>query len=186
MLLLAIPLTIPAFHSTPTVLSVRWIKAPPAPVVLPIPDEPKPQKLPQRNKLPVPAPRPTVAVDSIVSVPVSTSIPDTAESTDGVPSADVPAATLANARLAYESVTEPRYPMDSIRRGEHGTVLLRVLVGRDGFPKQIDIERSSGFPRLDRSARESVLRWRFRPVQINGVSVQASGLVPISFERRRG
>ena len=38
----------------------------------------------------------------------------------------------------------------------------------------------------DRAAREAVLRWRFRPVQVNGVNVEARGLVPIRFDVRQG
>jgi protein TonB len=47
------------------------------------------------------------------------------------------------------------------------------------------VAHSSGFRALDRAAREAVLRWRFRPVQINGVNVEAHGMVPIKFDVTR-
>lgn len=108
------------------------------------------------------------------------------ESSVASPVVDINPAVAKNASLAYESIVEPTYPRESRRRGEHGTVLLRVLVGRNGIPIDIAIERSSGYRQLDRAAREAVLRWRFRPVQISGVTVEAYGLVPIKFDVNRG
>ena len=54
----------------------------------------------------------------------------------------------------------PRYPRDAYRRGESGTVLLRVHVGADGEPRGIDLFASSGSRSLDRAAVDAVERWR--------------------------
>jgi protein TonB len=48
------------------------------------------------------------------------------------------------------------YPAESIRREEEGEVLLRVLVGREGDPREIRVVRSSGVRRLDEAARRGV------------------------------
>lgn len=50
-----------------------------------------------------------------------------------------------------------------MRAHEHGAVALRVLVDAQGVPRQIHLARSSGFPRLDRSAAEAVQHYRFSP-----------------------
>jgi TonB family protein len=53
--------------------------------------------------------------------------------------------------------------------GEQGKVVLRVLIGTDGAPQKVEINKSSGFDRLDRQAQDTVMRWRFVPGKRNGV-----------------
>lgn len=90
-----------------------------------------------------------------------------------------PVETVPSA-LAYSSRTPIPYP--SGRTREEGTVLLRVLVGPDGVPQEITIEKSSGFVRLDRAAKAGVMKWRFQPGTRNGQPIAAYGLVPIAFK----
>ena len=75
----------------------------------------------------------------------------------------------------------PLYPPDALRRGESGTVLLRVHVGPDGVPVAIDLVRSSRSRALDRAATEAVRRWRFRPAQRDGQAVNGAVQIPIAF-----
>jgi periplasmic protein TonB len=75
----------------------------------------------------------------------------------------------------------PRYPPAALRRGESGTVLLRVHVGVDGVPYAVDLVESSRSRLLDRAATEAVKRWRFRPAQRDGQPIQGQVQVPISF-----
>lgn len=188
LLLLAIPVALPTLRPAAPEFSVRWIETPPPVIAVPLPDEPQPRPLPRTSVKPIAVitPVPAIALDSMVTVPAAPVI-------DSVP--ELPAATGitgpsqapgANVRLDYARTTTPRYPIESMRRGEQGTVLLRVRVDRDGVPVEIDVARSSGFRQLDRAAREAVLRWRFRPVQIDGVAVQASGIVPVEFKLKSG
>jgi protein TonB len=86
--------------------------------------------------------------------------------------------------VEYVRAAPPVYPKESQRRREHGTVLLRVLVDSLGNPAQIQIERSSGFERLDTAAREAVQKFLFRPHEVNGVAQPAQVLIPIGFDRR--
>jgi protein TonB len=57
----------------------------------------------------------------------------------------------------------PVYSSASLRAHEQGTVILRVLVNSKGVPSEVRLARSSGFPRLDQSALESVKRYRYAP-----------------------
>ena len=57
--------------------------------------------------------------------------------------------------VEYLRAAPPVYPKESQRRREHGTVVLRVLVDAQGRPAQIQVERSSGYERLDIAAREA-------------------------------
>ena len=61
-------------------------------------------------------------------------------------------------------------------------MLLRVQVGPDGRPTDVSIAKSSGFPRLDDIARETVLRsWRFVPARQGDQAVAGAVKVPIDF-----
>ena len=83
---------------------------------------------------------------------------------------------------AYLSNPAPNYPSASKRMGEEGRVLLRVQVGPDGRPTDVSIAKSSGFPRLDDIARETVLRnWRFVPARQGDQAVAGAVKVPIDF-----
>jgi len=86
--------------------------------------------------------------------------------------------------VEYLRAAPPVYPRESQRRREHGTVILRVLVDADGRPAQVQVERSSGFERLDDAAREAVEKFLFRPYEVNGVAQPAQVLIPIGFDRR--
>lgn len=178
--LLALPLAIPAWKPDAPVIATRILEEPPELPVVELPPDPQPLPLPRRHPVVV-TPRPAVIEHSAMAVPVVTPTIDTSEPAASETVGDITPTTASNVSLAYASVIEPRYPIDARRRGEQGTVILQVLVGRDGVPKDIDVARSSGSRQLDRAAREAVLLWRFRPVQINGVNVEARGLVPVKF-----
>lgn len=87
---------------------------------------------------------------------------------------------LTQPKIAPNS-PHPGYPIQSRRLGEEGEVLLRVLVSSQGSPKQVELLRSSGFPRLDEAAREAVAKWRFIPGRLGGVAVEAWIEVPVTF-----
>lgn len=53
------------------------------------------------------------------------------------------------------------YPADSLRLGEQGRVLVRVLTRADGYPLQAQVQQSSGYSRLDQAALDTVMKWRF-------------------------
>ncbi len=86
--------------------------------------------------------------------------------------------------VEYVRQPAPVYPPESRRRREHGTVLLRVLVDPEGHAARIQVERSSGFERLDVAARQAVEKALFRPHEVNGVRQAAQVLIPIEFARR--
>ncbi|HEY1283093.1 MAG TPA: TonB family protein [Steroidobacteraceae bacterium] len=83
--------------------------------------------------------------------------------------------------VAYLDPPRPLYPAESRRSGEQGLVVLRVLVDESGHVAKIEVERSSGFARLDDAARKAVAEAQFRPYVENGVPRQALAVVPIEF-----
>jgi protein TonB len=86
--------------------------------------------------------------------------------------------------VEYVRAPLPAYPIESSRRRERGVVLLRVLVDSQGRPAQIQLERSSGYSRLDDAARAAVQKALFRPYEVDGVAQPAQVLIPIEFTRR--
>ena len=69
----------------------------------------------------------------------------------------------------------------SRRLGEQGKAVIKVVVGADGAPKQVDIKQSSGFERLDKAAMEATMRCRFNPGKVNGVAQTMTYDAPINF-----
>ena len=59
--------------------------------------------------------------------------------------------------------------------------MLKVLVSADGTAKRVQIERSSGFPRLDEAAHDAVHQWRFVPARRGTEPIEDWVIVPIVF-----
>jgi periplasmic protein TonB len=106
--------------------------------------------------------------------------PEIATAAIAIPQPQTSAAPVV-AEIDYVRAPAPVYPNESRRKRERGTVLLRVLVDTQGRPAQIDIERSSGYDRLDGAAREAVQKALFRPHEIDGIARPAQVLIPIEF-----
>jgi protein TonB len=164
-------------------LSVRLIEEPAARPVAPPPAEP-PRPRPK-------APPRILAVEIPASTPGPASFVISQPPPDPAPASAVPPAPtfapvaepLVAARFdaAYLNNPKPMYPMASRRLGEEGRVVLRVLVDAQGRAEAVELERSSGFPRLDTAAREAVVQWRFVPARRGSEPVPARVLVPIVF-----
>jgi len=88
---------------------------------------------------------------------------------------------MPSSDAAYLNNPKPTYPAISKRLGEQGKVILRVLIGTDGLPQKVEVNKSSGFDRLDRQAQDAVMRWRFVPGKRNGVPETMWNLVPVNF-----
>jgi protein TonB len=121
--------------------------------------------------------------DVIVDTEAITPPPVTTSAAIADPAASVIAPPVVES-VEYVRAPAPVYPNESSRRRERGTVLLRVLVDTLGRPAQIQLERSSGYTRLDEAARNAVQKALFRPYEVNGIAQPAQVLIPIEFTRR--
>lgn len=81
----------------------------------------------------------------------------------------------------YLKNPSPEYPALSRRMREQGTVQLDVTVAPDGSAKQVRLSRSSGYPRQDEAALDTVKRWRFVPARKGDEAITADVIVPIEF-----
>lgn len=83
--------------------------------------------------------------------------------------------------VSYLNNPAPDYPALSRRQGEEGRVLMKVIVSAEGAAEEVQIEKSSGFDRLDNAAVSAVKRWRFIPAKKNNQPFRAGVLVPMKF-----
>jgi protein TonB len=83
---------------------------------------------------------------------------------------------------AYLNNPAPGYPTMARRMGDQGKVLLRVQVNAEGRAQEVQLKTSSGFPRLDEVALNTVREWRFVPARQGDQPVAAWVLVPIVFK----
>lgn len=123
-----------------------------------------------------PSPLSLPALSTVAPVTRVSDTPTHADTTTTGPTGD------SDATIAYETATPPPYPLQALRTGTQGTVMLKVLVDQSGKPVQVVIARSSGSRVLDDAARAHVLAaWRFHPATRDGHTVQTWALVPVKF-----
>lgn len=82
----------------------------------------------------------------------------------------------------YAQKTSPPYPAISRRLHEEGKVQLLVDVSPKGEVASIFVKQSSGFPRLDDVALNTVRSWHFVPARRGDVAVADSVVVPVLFK----
>ncbi len=82
----------------------------------------------------------------------------------------------------YDRNPPPQYPQQARKRGFQGTVILKVLVGKDGRVADLRVQESSGHDILDQIALEAVRGWAFMPGRRGDEPVEMWVRVPILFE----
>lgn len=92
--------------------------------------------------------------------------------------------TPASFSADYLSNPAPVYPRLSRSLREQGKVLLRIRVSAQGQAEAVDLQRSSGYTRLDEAALQAVRAWRFVPARRGDEAVPAWVVVPIEFTLR--
>ena len=90
-------------------------------------------------------------------------------------------ASIREAIPAYRANPSPEYPPIARRRGYEGTVLVEVLVNREGRVEDLRLSQSSGYPVLDQAAMASMRGWLFEPATINEKKVEMWVKVPVRF-----
>jgi protein TonB len=132
----------------------------------------------------VTAPPPILPIPNPPASPVTVRpVEQPAPPAPAAPPQGAPAGPVSVGDIASQAISmrPPRYPIESRRRREQGTVELHVTVAPDGTVRAIEIGQSSGFSRLDEAALDAVRHWRWTPVIRNGIAVAVSGIVSIPF-----
>lgn len=175
-------------------LVVRLLHAPSAPAPVPAPTLPRPrvplpEAAPAALSLPsiviAPAPSPMAANDA-PNAPAASPAP--AAPAAAAASAAAPALPPATPRqippsaLQYRVLPDIVYPNASRRLREQGLAVVAVLVDAEGQPRQVLVQQSSGFERLDRAAVAGIWRARFQPPVEHGQPVSGWARIPVPFE----
>ncbi|WP_340316801.1 energy transducer TonB [Rhizorhabdus argentea] len=164
----------------------------PAPLVIDLISEPAPPPLVERPK-PEPVveqkiePQPVTAPPQVIQTvappppPVMVTVAPTPPKPVPVVQPSAGPMTVGDLEARMIEGKPPRYPMESRRKREQGTVLLRLLIGTDGGVEQVSIAQSSGFDRLDQAALQAARGWRWQPMIRDGAPVAVRGVMPIPF-----
>jgi protein TonB len=142
----------------------------PTPTKTPPPQTPLPTFAPPAVTVAVSAPPNAIAAVSPAPAPAETT-PSAAPAASPAPVARAPVRTAAGVNMAQ--CQKPEYPSASRRMEEEGTVTLRFLVDTDGKVIQAEIEKSSGYKRLDEAARAGLSKCQFKPAMADGKAEQA-------------
>jgi len=145
------------------------------------PDIPPPPPPPPPKNLPPPPPSYVPPVDVQVNAPppvnaiaAVSNTPQPPAPPSLLPVSNTPAAPVRTGAVVNSANCEkPDYPSASRRLEEEGTVSLRFLVGVDGKVIQAEVEKSSGFRRLDEAARAGLAKCQFKPATLDGKPEQA-------------
>lgn len=190
----------------PKEIEVQSITAqliPPAPIAQqvaaesipqPAPPKPTPRVKPKVEPKPVPkVAKPTPQPVAQSQTPSPTPAPAAADPTPAAPAPAAPAAAPGPARETMQvsapknvptlqcNFVKPDYPSMSRRRGESGTAYVHFVVGVTGKIESIDLQKSSGYPRLDDAALDAMRSTTCRPYIENGQAIRAARTQPYSF-----
>ncbi len=180
----------------PAEILSEFIEPPQPKIVPPPPTPPVPVKQPViKTQTPVlpPPPQPVAIADPTPApnAPVGVVTPQPPAPPIAAPVAAAPVAPptppappkveLPSSDADYLQNPKPAYPAMSKRLNEQGKVQVRVLIGEDGRAQKAEIRQSSGFERLDQSALNTVLQWRYVPGKRGGVAEAMWFVVPITF-----
>ena len=125
------------------------------------------------NSIPKPKPQRTV-VDS------SESLAESEQTKSKVNM--LPLQFAKEARPLYLINPLPEYPKIARKRGYQGSVVLEVLVDRDGKVVDLRVAKTSGYPILDKAAISTLKDWSFEPGMVGKERVAMWVRIPIRFE----
>lgn len=175
--------------------SVDEPKPPPPPTPPPAPPKQQRTPAPQRTvTLPTPAPPPPArlvtapeqsAAPAVVEAPAAPPPPPVVVAAPAPP-APLPAPPqpklIPSSAITYLVRPPIELPLASRRAGESGTAQLRVRVGTDGVPRQVTLQKSSGYTRLDEQAVWAMRQARFAPQTEQGVAIEWIVIQALQYE----
>jgi TonB family protein len=75
---------------------------------------------------------------------------------------------------------DPKYIVTAVEERVQGVVRLAAVIRRDGHVQEVELLQHLD-ERLDRSAKEALIKWVFEPAQRNGVPVEVDAVFEIPF-----
>jgi len=145
---------------------------------LPLPPPPAPAvATPAELPLPAPPPPPIPAALAKAAPPSPVQGVPTPAPLVGAETIKVTQPATPDARNA-----PPYYPPVARALGEEGQVNLSVEVLASGQVAHVVVAKSSGYPRLDEAARQSLLTWRFHPAMKDGLPIASVFLYYVRYQ----
>jgi protein TonB len=96
--------------------------------------------------------------------------------------ASLPPTKVREAIPMYRSNPPPEYPAVARRRGYEGTVVVEVLVSKEGGVQDFRLFQSSGYAVLDRAATAAIKNWLFEPARAGDEKIEMWVKVPVRFQ----
>ena len=140
---------------------------PPPPPPKNMPPPPPPAYVPPVD-VPVSATSSANAIAAVTATPQPPAPPPPPPVVVAAPAPPPAAVVRTPAVVNSANCAKPEYPSASRRLEEEGTVSLRFLVGTDGKVIESEVEKSSGYKRLDEAARAALSRCQFRAATVDG------------------
>jgi protein TonB len=178
----ASPGSTPASLAAPVVPLAVPLHADPPAVALPsasvsyTPLQPAPPKNPQPHARSTPG-----SVPSSLKSQMASQTPDAGGNKapeSALPSIEPVVVSEATERALLTDQPPLDYPASA--RGQQGTVILQVLIGRDGAVK--DAKFMQGSLAFARAAIDGVKLWKFKPYAMNGRAVSVQSLLTVNFK----
>lgn len=173
------PAGLPAEVSAPTVGSVPEPEPPSAE-----PELREEAPVPSSVEVPVPSPVEVLNVARVevpaapVAQPQGSGGATTAAETGGSDGAGVSGNVEG---LSLASGIRIRYPEGARVRGEEGVTVLRVKVNARGRADDVKMEKSSGYPSLDKAAAAAARRAQFVPGMAGGKAIEGEAVLTFRF-----
>jgi protein TonB len=89
---------------------------------------------------------------------------------------------VSGSKVGIVRFVKPVYPSVANDSGWEGTVVVRVLVQTNGLPGGVTVQKSSGYPILDKAATDAVRQWRFNPEKDGNIPINKYVDIPLKFE----
>ncbi|MFZ0198361.1 MAG: TonB family protein [Candidatus Sulfotelmatobacter sp.] len=169
----------------------------PAPVSSMVPSQPNltapPSAVSQQKPLPqpvqIPTPLHTASAGSSSAIPSSlrTQTASMTPDASGAKPLEAAMSSIEPVNLPESAVwdllaqkIDPVYPDAAKAGGQHGSVVLQVLIGRDGTVQ--DAKFMQGSLVFARSAIDAVKQWHFKAYSLNGRAVSVQSLITLNFK----
>jgi TonB family protein len=166
--------------------------APPALVVASRPDVPEVRSVappPQPHPAALPVPKAAPSPSSSASIPSSmrSQMASMTPAAGGNKPAEAALSSIepvilpeSAARDLLTQPVDPVYPAAARASGQKGSVVLQVLIGRDGTVQ--DAKFLQGSLVFARAGIDAVKQWHFRPYSMNGRAVSVQSLITLNFK----
>jgi len=119
-----------------------------------------------------------IALFAIVALPAQAQDEEKINASEYFEQVDAAPEIIGGMKALAEKIV---YPEAAKEAGIQGTVLLKVLIGTDGNPDDVSVEKSDS-ELLNESAMNAVRAVRFKPGKIGGKAVKTQVMIPVKFK----